>query len=588
MTGGRRARLAALLSAVALSIGAALVALAPPAAAEYIGSIEVDVTVNPDTSFRVVETIVYDFEYDYRHGIFRDIPVYDETGTGQRRNYDVTVNSVTVDGEPAQVEESFNGPFLNLRIGDPYITITGPHTYVIDYTVANGLRVITPDDVADPAMPDNVTAGDVEMYWDLVGSGWPVPVRSAVASVSGPGEVLSAICYSGPQGGSARCPAAASGDIATYGPVSLNSGEPLTGVTVYPASSFTSVPVENVTQGLPSNPLLAIGIGLIPAIALIAGPAAYAGSRRKRDAGVELPGAPPQYSAPDGLTAAELSAAWKGNDASQRSRMLVATLVDLAGRRWIDLANVDGQLNVTWRGSGRDPLRPWEESLVGVILQGQPSATLGGYNAGLTALWASTTLALTSESETQGRRNPTGDRPDQRWWWLAIIWLFATGAAVLMFFLGQGFLGAGLLTISFGALIGFITARIITPRQETLQSAQFQAKVRGLDVVLSTDAAAARREFAQRMGLPPEAIFATLLPYAIVLGAEQSWIGAFPDLTPDQLSHYGFTYLGIASMTSLVSSGTTSVSSAMTAPSSGSGGGGFSGGGGGGGGGGSW
>ena len=586
---GRTRRLSTLLTAALLGIGATVLVLSPSAAAESISSLTVDVTVNPDTSFRVVETIRYDFEGEYRHGIFRDIPVYDDTVTGQRRTYDVSVASVTIDGEPAMVEQSTNGPFLNLRIGDPNVTISGMHTYVIDYTMSNGLRVITAEDVADPEMPEAIAPGDVEMYWDLVGSGWPVPVLSAVASVSGPGTVLSAICYAGDQGGRDRCPASASGATATYGPVSLDSYQALTGVTVFPATAFTQAPVENVTQGLPDNPLLALPLAIIPALALVIGPAAYAGAKRRADAGVELPGAPPQYSAPDGLTAAEMSAAWKGFDTSQLPRMMVATLVDLAARRWIDVANDDGSLTITWLGTGRDPLRPWEESLLAGLLHGQPSATLGTYDAELTASWRATAHQLTAASEAQGRRNPLGDKPDQRWWWLGAIGLLAVIATIVTLVAEQSFLAVAFATIAVGAIVGFGVARHITPRKETRQSAEFQAKVRGLDAVLSTDSAAARREFAQRMGLPPAAIFATLLPYAIVLDADDAWIGAFPDLTPDQLATVGFTtYLGMAGMTSLVSSGTTSVSSAMTAPSSGSGGGGFSGGGGGGGGGGSW
>ncbi len=69
--------------------GGTVVGLASPAAAEYIRELDVAVTVNADTSIRIVETITYDFESEYRHGIFRDIPVYDETLTGQRRQYGV-------------------------------------------------------------------------------------------------------------------------------------------------------------------------------------------------------------------------------------------------------------------------------------------------------------------------------------------------------------------------------------------------------------------------------------------------------------------------------------------------------------------
>ena len=56
-----RRRLGILLGAL-LVTGAAVVGLAAPAAAEYIRELDVAVTVNADTSLRIVETITYDFE----------------------------------------------------------------------------------------------------------------------------------------------------------------------------------------------------------------------------------------------------------------------------------------------------------------------------------------------------------------------------------------------------------------------------------------------------------------------------------------------------------------------------------------------
>ena len=157
-----------------------------------------------------------------------------------------------------------------------------------------------------------------------------------------------------------------------------------------------------------------------------------------------------------------------------------------------------------------------------------------------------------------------------------------------MMFVDQPFLSAALFTVAAGTLIGFFGARIITPRRQTSESARFLAEVEGLRRVLGTDAAASRREFAQRSGLSPAAVFATMLPFAVVFELENAWIGAFPDLTPDMLASTGFAVGSISAMDGLVSSGQSSMSSAMTSPSSGSGGGGSSGGGGGGGGGGSW
>jgi hypothetical protein len=587
MHSGRR-RLGALLGSIvaAASLG---VALAAPAAAEYIRDLDVAVAVGADTSFRVVETITYDFEGEYRHGIFRDVPVTDESWTGTRRSYGIAVEGVTMDGASVPWTTSDNGPFLNVKIGDPNVTITGPHTYVITYTVRNGLRSITPDDAADPQMPASVSAGDVELYWDFVGTGWEVPIASARATVSGPGDVLSAICYTGAAGSDERCPSATAKQLALLGPAALDANEALTGAVVYPRAAFTRTPVENLSRGLPSSPLVGFLGALLPAALLAAVPIGFAVAYRRADAGAPVPGAPPQYSAPDGLAPAELSAAWEGRKGTIDPRVLIATLLDLAARRWVNTSTDDsGHLTVDWVGAGAPPLRPWEESLVGVILKGGTTATLAGYDKELATLWGSSVRALVDEQESSGRRNPRGDAPDRRWRALGLVAFALVAVGIVCIFLDQAFISAVAITAGVGALVGFVVARIITPRSQTPESARFLAEVEGFRKVLGTDAAASRREFAQRSGLSADAIFATMLPFAVVFGLENAWIGAFPDLTPEQLVSHGFYVGGIASMDGLVSSGTSSMSSAMTAPSSGSGGGGSSGGGGGGGGGGSW
>jgi uncharacterized membrane protein YgcG len=585
----RMRRRAALLVTALLVAGGGSVATAIPAMAEYIRDFEVAVEVRPDTSFTVVETIVYDFENEYRHGIFRDIPVVDETITGQRRQYGISVADVTMDGARVPWTTSDNSPFLNVRIGDPNTTITGAHTYVVTYTVTDGLRVITEEDVADPKMPDTVSAGDVELYWDFVGTGWDVAIQSANASVTGPGNVLSAVCYAGPAGATDTCPAATAASVALLGPASLGPGDALTGAVVYPRTSFTRTPRENVSQGLPSNPLAGVIVGLVPALLLAGIPIGLAIALRREDAGAPVPGAPPQYAPPDGLSPAEMSAAWEGRSATTAPRVLVATLLDLAARRWINVSTDAGDdLAVTWLGTGTSALRPWEESLLSLVLKGQPFATVKGYDSLLAAGWKSTVRELVADQEAVGRRNPRGDEPDRRWTWMALVALALLAVGIVSIFIEQPAVSGLAFTAGIGTLIGFFVARAITPRKQTQQSAQFIAKVEGFRKVLGTDPAAARREFAHRSGLTADAIFATMLPYAVVFELESSWIGAFPDLTDEQLTSHGFMVGSVYAIDSLVSSSTTSISSAMTAPSSGSGGGGSSGGGGGGGGGGSW
>lgn len=582
---GRR-RLAALTGSI-LAAAALVVAGAAPAAASTIREFRVQAQVSDDTSLTVTERIRYDYGSEYLHGFYRDIPAYDTMPDGSRRVYDVQISSVTMDGAPVPWTTSDNEPYVNLRIGDPDVTITGAHDYVVTYTVQNALRVITADDAADPQAPDTISVGDVELYWDLIGSENLDVIDAGSAVVLGPAEPLAVACYTGAYGSTQTCPVSPHPGGVALGPVFLVPGQALTGSVVWPADAFSSAPVEQI-QAAPLNPLWGVVGAAVPALLFIVIPVVSAVSRRRQDAGAPIPGAPPQYAAPDGLAPAELAAAWKGTAGASDPRTMLATLLDLAGRRWINVRTEGKHLAVDWVGLGDPPLRPWEERLVAQILGGKTSATMEGYDSILATQWKSDFGVLVDQQEEAGRRNEAGDAPDRRWNWIGLTAIVLIIGGIIGFFLIPAVLAWACLTLGVGAMLGFIAARIITPRKQTQQSALFLAKVAGLEKVLGTDPAASRREFAQRSGLSPVAIFATMLPFAVVFDLEDAWLGAFPDLTAEQLGSYGFYVGSLYAMGDLMSSGTTSMRAATTAPSSGSGGGGFSGGGGGGGGSGTW
>jgi uncharacterized membrane protein YgcG len=564
-----------------------LLALAAPAQAEAVTSISANVTVNADTSMRIVETIVYDFGLEDRHGIYRDLAVYDDLASGDRRSYDVSVSSVTMDGQPAQWEPLSEGRYLRVKIGDPDRSIQGQHTYVIDYTVKNGLRVITAEDAAGSGMPADVAKGDVELYWDLIGTAWEVPIGSATGVVVGPAVPLTANCFWGPEGSTSTCDASVSGRTTTLGGIPLQAYEGLTASVVFPRAAFTAGPVENVAA--PEIPLgVWTFLGAIPfAGAVLIVPGIIAAFLRRRDKGVDLQADPPQYAPPDGLSPAEMEAVWKGPKSESDPRVLVATLVDLTARGWLALSTTSG-LMVTRTAGGSGELRDWERALMDDLVPGSTPVVLDHYDKERTELWHAAYSSLVTQAQESGRRNPLGDRPDQRWnplaWFAAACFVIG----IISIFVGLGAVTAALLPIAFAAFIGFGIARLITPRRETQQSAEFLAKVRGLQRVLATDPAAARREVAQRLGLPPVAVMATMLPFAILFHLESSWMGTFPDLTPADLAMTGFGVASMYDLDTMVSSTNSYAKSATMAPSSGSGGGGFSGGGGGGGGGGSW
>jgi len=155
--------------------------------AEYINSFVSEIDIQNDATFRVTETIEYEFT-DERHGIFREIPiVHPEKSSGffKERIIDVTLKSIALDGAPVPYVLESTKDLFKVRIGDPDSTITGRHTYVLTYDVGGGL---------------SYPVGEgVELYWNVTGHNWQVPLLNVEARVRGEEAALRSIrsCYSG-------------------------------------------------------------------------------------------------------------------------------------------------------------------------------------------------------------------------------------------------------------------------------------------------------------------------------------------------------------------------------------------------------
>ncbi len=155
---------------------------------EAIRDYNVYITVNPDASVDVMEEILYDFGYDQRHGIYRNIPLSYWDGETYIDTEITNISVVDEEGTEYQYEE-YRGYDLELKIGDPDATITGQHWYIISYTahaIINGFE--THD----------------ELYWDAIGTDWSVPIDSSEVLVTIPegGSVDTnyTTCYTGSYG----------------------------------------------------------------------------------------------------------------------------------------------------------------------------------------------------------------------------------------------------------------------------------------------------------------------------------------------------------------------------------------------------
>lgn len=157
-----------------------------PAYAEEIRDLHVEIFMSRDGSISVEENINYDFGYELRHGIYREIPYKYQVDEFRNYNLRMDVNKVTdFRGNPYNYEVNRSGGRVNIKIGDADKEITGVHGYRIQYVVQRAIVYFEDHD---------------ELYWNVTGNEWRIPIRGASAKVYFDGEIpkgVRAACYTG-------------------------------------------------------------------------------------------------------------------------------------------------------------------------------------------------------------------------------------------------------------------------------------------------------------------------------------------------------------------------------------------------------
>jgi len=163
----------------------------PASQGERIISYISDVTVAPDASLHVVETIRVQAEgQNIRHGIYRDFPTqYERNGRNVRVGFNV--ENVELDGQPVNFARESLSNGVRIRIGDADSEVgQGEHSYVIRYTTTRQLGFFPDYD---------------ELYWNATGTDWMFPIDVAEVRVHMPQPVAfgQRALYTGPQGSTA-------------------------------------------------------------------------------------------------------------------------------------------------------------------------------------------------------------------------------------------------------------------------------------------------------------------------------------------------------------------------------------------------
>lgn len=149
-----------------------------------------EISIETTGDVRIVDEIDVDFRSLQKHGIYWDVPyVYERDGI--KTYSEIKVHDVLQDGNQAVFDESYEDSYLRVRIGDPDRTISGEHFYRIAYTVRGVLRGYDTYD---------------ELYWNVIGLNWGVPIEQASATVIFPQDAIEEVsCFSGDIGSTNQC-----------------------------------------------------------------------------------------------------------------------------------------------------------------------------------------------------------------------------------------------------------------------------------------------------------------------------------------------------------------------------------------------
>jgi len=530
-----------------------------------------EVIVSQDGTIDVTETIQAHFSGENWHGLYRMIPT--EYTNDEGLNYSLLIDHITLadgDGHSLKYEQSREGRYTKFKIYIPNAN-DSTHTVVLHYRVIDAIRFFEDHD---------------ELYWNVTGNDWEVPIESASAHIVLPAGVtgLHAIAYTGALNSRAQDAVVEVHDnfvdIHTTRPLSFHEG--LTAVVgfdkgfVHPPSSAT-----RFVQFLRSNTPLLIPVGIFFLMFWL---------WWTRGRGPERQAIAVQYEPPDKLTPGECGTL-VDNEAAMRD--ITATLVDLAVKGYLTIEQRDEShllglshskeyiFHLKKPPSEWASARPHEARMLAALFDNGASTEVklsdlqnhfytelpGIRDSIFQALMTDNYYLHQPDSVRQGFLMVAGNGFLAR----------ATGIASPTWIIAG--IASGLVICVFGY---FMSARTVTG-QRALE------KVLGFEDFLGRT----QKDQIDRLQTSPE-LFEKFLPYAMALHVEKKWVQAFSGIALQPPTWYqgsygsGFMpYLLINDLNMMsTQAGTTLASSPRSSGGSGFGGGGGAGGGFGGGGGG--
>jgi hypothetical protein len=546
---------------------------------------DAQIRVNRDASIDVTETITARFVGSY-NGLYRTIPVKYRTPQGLNWTLGVSLRSAQDDaGRTLRTETSRQGAYIKYKVWIPSAA-DADRTLVLRYHATNGLRFFDEHD---------------ELYWNVTGDEWEVPIRAATAEIELPSGApgVRALAFNGLYGSTARDAAVTidGNRVRIAMPHPLDYHEGLTAVVGWSKGVVTAPSALARAWGMArSNWPLLIPIPVF----LLAFASWYRSGRDPRRRPIAV-----QYEPPKTMTPAEAGTLI---DNSADMRDITATLVDLAVRGYLRIEERQNPKLFGLFGGGTsytlqrlktsEGLEPHEIAVFdGIFASRGDSVELHELKDEFYRQLPAIQNAIYDRLKQGGFYRDRPDKVQRKWYSLAIglTIVIATGGAYLaklVLLTAIPFMVASVFVLLI--LVGF--AQIMPARTET--------GTRALEQVLGFEEFLRRVEVEhlKRVILGHPELFDKYLPYAMAFGVEKQFARAFegiytepprwyvgPSVVNFNVGHFSssMSHLGTVAGTTLSSSPRTSSGSGFGGRG-GFGGGGSSGGGGGGGGGGAF
>lgn len=554
-------------------------------AGERIISFDADILVNKNATLTVREEItVKALGQQIQRGIVREFPTQYLDDYGHKVVVDFYLRDVLVNGAPIEhtVEKKHNGVYV--YVGDPKQYLApGIYTFTLVYEVNRILGFFDKHD---------------ELYWNVTGNGWRLPIDRATAHVRLPEGVdtahIQVAGYTGSYGQEGKDVQA---DVLRSGAVrfkTTRSFEPYEGLTIvvgWPKGHVTPPDFkQKLLWFLRDNTIYGCMLLALFSLFLLFMRIHRANNKRKGAWPVI-----PLFYPPKDMTPGMLNYHVKQ---TYTETALAAEIVQMAVKGWLTIESVKdfpwGTTYILHKKNAPDgKTDPLYEKLWRIFFQSHENFTID-----LTR--SDDLMRARAVVQAAYATNDTFETHATEKFFV----FFLSALCIPIFIVLKWPLGLWVLFLLFFALVATVGFNLLNSYTE--QGYDLLREIDGFKLFLSVT----EKDRMEMVGTPPTEspqLYETYLPYAIALGVERQWTDRF-NAVFERLKKSGNAYTpiwfvsprGQAFVPGAFSSGftrtvTSSISSAVSAPGKTSGlsgrsggGGGFSGGGGGGGGGGGW